>query len=214
MSHHTLPWHILSLVSSCALQKLMFCLLKLHTSAGRTVEGLLALSVFANLPGFFISQSWNTWKDAVPKLLRVFNMRLQSTSEFLYYLGNQMSIKHNCLILNILVLYIDGLHTYPGVPGTLLKFLLYPFLENYLVNSWRQKEREIRKIWGRKIDLSSGLPYSETWAECVYQSHWVCHLVSRWHLPLEERCRIHFHSSPLDQIPLTGDQRCDSSLPL
>ncbi len=98
--------------------------------------------LFLKLPGFSIRQSWDTWKEAVPKALRLLNMRLQSTGEFLYYLGDYMPIKHNRLTLHALILYRDGLYTYPRVPGTLLKLLLYPFLENYLVNSWRQTSKE------------------------------------------------------------------------
>lgn len=35
--------------------------------------------------------------------------------------------------------YRDVVCTYPGVPGTLLELLLYPFLKNNLVNRWKRK---------------------------------------------------------------------------
>lgn len=38
-----------------------------------------------------------------------------------------------------LIPYRDVVCTYPGVPGTLLELLLYPFLKNNLVNRWKRK---------------------------------------------------------------------------
>lgn len=60
------------------------------------------------LPRVSIRQSWDTRKKAVPEPLRVLNMRLQSSGEFLYNLSKEIPVKHNCLMpwLCIRMVYI------------------------------------------------------------------------------------------------------------
>lgn len=92
-SHHTHLWHKLTLCLSCALHKLKLCLKVASTS----------IEWFNKLPRVSIRQPRDTWKEAVPKLLRVLNMRLQSCGEFLYNLRNERLMNHGCLILNALI---------------------------------------------------------------------------------------------------------------
>lgn len=58
--------------------------------------------VLQQLPRVSIRQLRDTREEAVPKPLRVLNVRLQSRGEFLHNLRNEMTIiRFKCLILNV-----------------------------------------------------------------------------------------------------------------